>query len=107
MNILSKNIEELIVFYDKTLNVDKSTYVTTNDEPTPMNCVLEMINEIPLELWERPDLKILDPCCGNGNFSIPIYYKLNEKMNPKEVLEDILYFNDINTNRLNNVKKIF
>ena len=107
MNILSKNIEEMIVLYDKTLNVDKSTYVTTNDEPTPMNCVLEMINEIPLELWERPDLKILDPCCGNGNFSIPIYYKLIEKRYTKDILENILYFNDINENRLNNVRNVF
>ena len=107
MNILSKNIEEMIVLYDKTLNVDKSTYVTTNDEPTPMNCVLEMINEIPLELWERPDLKILDPCCGNGNFSIPIYYKLIEKRDTKDILENILYFNDINENRLNNVRNVF
>ena len=107
MSILSKSIEDLIVFYDKTLNVDKSTYVTTNDEPTPMNCVLEMINEIPAELWERPDLKILDPCCGNGNFSIPIYYKLIEKRDTKDILENILYFNDINENRLNNVRNIF
>lgn len=107
MNILSKNIEEMIVLYDKTLNADKSTYVTTNDEPTPMNCVLEMINEIPLELWGRPDLKILDPCCGNGNFSIPIYYKLIEKRITKDILENILYFNDINENRLKNVRNVF
>lgn len=107
MNILSKSIEELIDFYDKTLNVDKSTYVTTNDEPTPMNCVLEMINEVPAELWERSVLKILDPCCGNGNFSIPIYYKLIEKRDTKDILENILYFNDINENRLNNVRNVF
>ncbi len=46
-NIENKTMEEMITFYDETLNIDKSTYVTTNDEPTPMGCVIEMINKIP------------------------------------------------------------
>lgn len=107
MNIEMKTMDEMKNFYDETLNVDKSTYVTTNDEPTPMNCVMEMISKIPEELWGRPGLKILDPCCGNGNFSIPIFYKLKEKMESKEILENTLYFNDINKKRLDNVSKIF
>lgn len=107
MNIEMKTMDEMKIFYDETLNVDKSTYVTTNDEPTPMNCVMEMISKIPEELWGRPGLKILDPCCGNGNFSIPIFYKLKEKMESKEILENTLYFNDINKKRLDNVSKIF
>jgi methylase of polypeptide subunit release factors len=106
-NIDNKTMEEMITFYDETLNVDKSTYVTTNDEPTPMNCVIEMINKIPQELWERPELRILDPCCGNGNFSIPIFYKLKQNKESKEILENIIHFNDINEKRLNNVHNVF
>jgi 2-polyprenyl-3-methyl-5-hydroxy-6-metoxy-1,4-benzoquinol methylase len=82
-NIENKTMEEMITFYDETLNIDKSTYVTTNDEPTPMGCVIEMISKVPQELWDRPELKILDPCCGNGNFSIPIFYKLKQKKRTK------------------------
>ncbi len=106
-NIENKTMEEMITFYDETLNIDKSTYVTTNDEPTPMGCVIEMISKIPQELWERPELKILDPCCGNGNFSIPIFYKLKQKKESTEILENIIHFNDINTKRLNNVRDVF
>lgn len=59
---------ELKNHFDKTLNMDKSTYKTSNDEPTPIDCITEMTSKIPEELWMRDNLSILDPCCGNGNF---------------------------------------
>ena len=31
-----------------------------------------MISKIPNDLWEKNDSSILDPCCGNGNFSIAL-----------------------------------
>ena len=86
-----------------------------------------MIKEIPEELWKRENLKILDPCAGNGNFFVPIFYKLKEERShlgippqktnspsliedkniKKEILSSILYFNDINESRTNNIKKVF
>jgi tRNA1(Val) A37 N6-methylase TrmN6 len=66
-----------------------------------------MINKIPNELWRREDLSILDPCCGNGNFHIPIFNELLNFHEKTTILEKILEFNDINDNRLENVKKIF
>ena len=39
--------------------------------------------------------KLIDPCCGNGNFSIPVLYKLLKKHTKKNILENILEFNDI------------
>jgi adenine-specific DNA-methyltransferase len=112
MNI-SKNIElssfdELKDYYNNILNLDKSTYKSSNDEPTPIECIIEMLQKVPDELWERVDLKILDPCCGNGNFSIPILYELlKHGYSKKDILEKILEFNDINDSRLKNVKSIF
>ena len=59
------------------LNTDKGTYKSSNDdEPTPINGIIEMIDKIPNELWGKNNLSILDPCCGNGNFGIPIIFKL-------------------------------
>lgn len=107
LNIENSNFEELREYYDKKLNLDKSTYKTSNDEPTPMNCVIEMVCKLPEELWNRSNLKILDPCCGNGNFSIPIFYKLKETNEEKNIVENILEFNDINEQRLDNVRKVF
>ena len=78
-NINTLSFDELKNYYDNTLNLDKSTYKSSNDEPTPINCVLSMIDKIPNELWERDNLKILDPCCGNGNFALPLINKLKDK----------------------------
>ena len=66
--IESSSITELKEYYDRTLNMDKSTYKNSNDEPTPIDCISEMITKIPVELWSRSELSILDPCCGSRMF---------------------------------------
>ena len=91
--------------FDTVLNTDQSTKKTTNDEPTPMKCVDEIMSKVPDELWSRRNLRILDPCCGNGNFFGSVYFKL--KLEPREILEQVLYFNDVNEERLANVQRIF
>lgn len=106
MNI-NNTYQELKEHYDKVLNVDKSTYFSSNDEPTPISCIEEMISSIDEEIWTNKDIKILDPCCGNGNFFVVIFYKLLQYHSKKDILEDMLYFNDINTLRLDNVRNIF
>ena len=103
----TSTFDEIKQYYDDTLNNDKSTYKSSNDEPTPIDCISEMINKIPDELWTRPDLSILDPCCGNGNFSIPILFELMKYHDKQTILENILEFNDINESRLDNVRKVF
>jgi len=67
-NILNLNFEELKKIYDDIFNIDKTTYKSSNDEPTPIDCVIEMIEKIPDTMYKKKDLKILDPCCGNCNF---------------------------------------
>ena len=103
----TSSFAELKKYYDEILNKDKSTYTSSNDEPTPMDCISEMISKIPSELWSKKELSILDPCCGNGNFSIPILFELLKYHQKDTILEEILEFNDINATRLENVKKIF
>lgn len=105
--IETSTFDVLKKYYDETLNKDKSTYVSSNDEPTPIDCVCEMIGKLPTELWERPDLTILDPCCGNGNFAIPVLFELEKHHSKKVIMENIIEFNDININRLANVRRVF
>jgi len=109
MNIAENDFNQLKDYYDKILNKDKSTYKTSNDEPTPIDCICEMMSKLPEDLWKTKDLSILDPCCGNGNFFIPILFKLmeNRELNLKIILQEILEFNDINEDRLNIVRNIF
>jgi adenine-specific DNA-methyltransferase len=106
-DIDSSSYDELKKYYDEVLNIDKSTYKSSNDEPTPISCVSEMIDKLPEELWSKEDLKILDPCCGNGNFSLPILFKLMKYHTKEKSLSNILSFNDINEQRLENVRNVF
>ena len=104
---IDSSFSELQKYYDETLNTDRSTYKSSNDEPTPITCINEMISKIPIELWKRENLSILDACCGNGNFHIPILFELLKHHDKKTILEQILEFNDINEERLLNVSDVF
>jgi len=106
-NIDISTFDEIKKYYDEILNTDKSTYTSSNDEPTPIDCISEMINKIPGELWEKKELSILDPCCGNGNFSIPILFELLKYHDKQTIVEQIMEFNDINEGRLDNVRSVF
>jgi adenine-specific DNA-methyltransferase len=107
ITIETSTFNEIKKYYDHVLNTDKSTFKSSNDETTPIDCISEMISKIPNELWSKPDLSILDPCCGNGNFSIPILFELLKYHDKKTILEQMLEFNDINEARLENVRKVF
>lgn len=94
-------------YYDNTLNKDKRLVITSNDEPTPLTCVEEMINKIPDNFWKNKNIKILDPCCGCGNFPIVIYFKLIKYHDKDHILSNMLYFNDTNEDRLKILKTVF
>ena len=82
-------------YYDEVLNKDSSLVKTSNDEPTPITCVEEMVNKIPDDFWKKEDIKILDPCCGCGNFPLVIYFKLLKYHAKEKILSSMLYFNDM------------
>ena len=92
-----KALTEIFTHFDN-LNSDLSHFNNSNDICTPMGCVKEMVDTIPKEFWHRKNLKILDSCCGNGNFHAYIHTKcaLNS-----------LYFNEINEKRIINLKSYF
>ena len=94
-------------YYDNILNKNEDLVVTSNDEPTPIACVEEMINKIPEKIWKDKNIKILDPCCGCGNFPLVIYYKLIKYHDKEHILTNMLYFNDLNTDRTDVLQKVF
>jgi methylase of polypeptide subunit release factors len=107
MNILKHTQIELKNYYNSVLNKDQNLVKTSNDEPTPIECVEEMVSKIPNEFFENATLKILDPCCGCGNFFLIILQKLQQFHEMKHILENMLCFNDLNEDRLNVVRKVF
>ena len=97
VSLLSQDFTVIDAYFDK-LNKDQNHFQNSNDVCTPLGCVKEMVDSIPESFWKQKRLKILDSCCGNGNFHAYIQ-KLTDIEN--------LYFNDINSERIKNVKKIF
>lgn len=84
--------------YFSKLNDDPDHFQNSNDICTPLGCVKEMVDSIPVSFWQKDTLKILDSCCGNGNFHAYIQ-KLTDINN--------LYFNEINSTRIGHVKNLF
>ena len=91
------NFEEIKKIFN-CLNKDYSHFNTSNDICTPMECVKEMFDSVPEEFWNNKNIKILDSCCGNGNFHAYAITKTNLKN---------LYFNEINEKRIKNLKEYF
>lgn len=105
--ITTNNYISIKHHYDDSLNKNKDLVETTNDEPTPIDCVEEMISKIPESFWKNKNIKILDPCCGCGNFLFVIYYKLLKYHDREHILTKMLYFNDLNLKRINVMREIF
>ncbi|MGI6593467.1 MAG: Eco57I restriction-modification methylase domain-containing protein [Christensenellales bacterium] len=91
-----KNLEDTMAYFDE-INKDGSHYNSNDDVCTPMACVKLMIDYIPDELWQRKNLRILEPCAGNGNFGAYCKFKT-----------DIgnIWFNELNIKRYKNCKKL-
>lgn len=108
MKISTKKFPELKTHFDIVLNKDKTHFKSSNDEPTPIGLIEEMYAPLPVDFWERENLEILDPCCGNGNFGLVAWNSLKKAgKTDKDIMENILHFNDISNVRLDNVKDIF
>ena len=89
--------EEIKNHFD-ILNQDQSHFNSSNDICTPMDCVKEMVDAIPEELWKRESIKILDPCAGNGNF--PAYLITKTSL-------DNIWMNELNEKRIKNLLRYF
>lgn len=98
------NVKEYV---DNTLNKDTTLSTSSNDEPTPIGCLEEMFSKVPVAVWQQKDMKILDPCCGNGNFGVVVGERLRTNGYSTTDIQKALHFNDTNQARLANVKSIF
>jgi hypothetical protein len=97
INELSKSIDKFLIphEFEKKMNAEIST---------PYDLRKDMLDKIPVNFWKLPQ-KIFEPCCGKCGFIIDIINKFmnglkdfepNEKKRYKLIVEECLYYSDIN-----------
>lgn len=70
--------------------------------PTPVDCVDEMIDKLPIEYFKVKN-KTLEPCCGKGNFVLAIFEKYFDGLSHikdeiercRIIIEECIYFADL------------
>tara|TARA_Y100000389_G_scaffold29899_1_gene25390 strand:- start:103 stop:1485 length:1383 start_codon:yes stop_codon:yes gene_type:complete len=74
--IYENDYDNILKIIKKKLSVNVSKKELYGEVFTPIIFIEEIINNIPNNIWNDPNLKWLDPACGIGNFPIIIYKKL-------------------------------
>lgn len=116
-------ISDLIEIYrnsssDEYRNLIARHFIPTDSErqnnaeiPTPVKTVDNMLKTIDshdVSLWTK-DIKVLEPCCGKGNFILGIFDKFYENMKDsyddksiicRKIIEQNIYFCDLEENNV-------
>ena len=99
-----RNSKELSKIIDKYLIPQETEKKKNAEVSTPYSLRQDMLESVPAEFWTEKR-KVLEPCCGKGGFLMDIVDKFmtglegkypDEKQRYKEIVEDCLYFCDIN-----------
>ena len=103
-----KNNRELSNLIDKYL-IPKELEKKSNAEvSTPFKLRQEMLDKIPCEFWKSIK-KVFEPCSGKGGFIVDIIDRFmngleeaipDEKERYKTIVEECLYFSDINSTNI-------
>jgi len=100
----NKNTEELSLIVDKYLIPNNYEKNINAEVSTPIELRNKMLDKIPKNFWTSKK-KVFEPCCGKGGFVIDIINRFmkglkksipNEEQRYKTIIEDCLYFSDIN-----------
>lgn len=102
------NPEKLYEFVEQHLAPKEYETGAFGEVFTPLWLVDEMLDQIEKsdpDIWKKPDVKILDPAAGIGNFPLKIYPRLMEGLKKKipdeyerkkHILEKVLYSVELN-----------
>ena len=128
--ILNKNTQPAIFFttgddesllkierkIEKYLPVREKEKNSFGEVMTPSELIIEMLQQLPIEVWSNPNLKWLDPANGTGNFPIYVYYGLmvgledkfpNHVERSEHIIKNMIYMVELNAKNVAVTKKIF
>ena len=98
------NLNELSKVIDKYLIPQELEKKTNAEVSTPFQLRQEMLDTFPDTFWKSPN-KVFEPCPGKGGFLLDIIHRFSiglekiipdEKQRYKKILEECVYFCDIN-----------
>jgi hypothetical protein len=89
---------------DKVIHKISLLHSAGAETPTHPELVDRLINGTDID-WSNPDLKIVDPACGRGNFLLKLLIKLREYHTDEHIINNMLYGADKDTIQSSIAKK--
>ena len=116
MSIFNIDCHNIFNDYKQDFNVSIENKTNYGEVRTDYNLIDKMFRLLPDDLFENPNLRWFDPCCGNGYFMIFLFYKLynslkvkikNSKIRKLHIINNMLFMNEINIQHIKTLKNIF
>ena len=113
---LIDNPKELLELINDCLKPKEIEKKENGEVFTPIKLINDMLDKLPVEVWNNKNLKWLDPATGMGNFPIAVYLRLMEglkdeikddKKRKKHILENMLYMSELNKKNVLVCNQIF
>ena len=104
MEIKNKSLLNIYEVVENFLKPNELQKKKNGEVFTPLELIREKCEKIPKDFWSNPNVKVLDPCCGIGNYEVVlIEYFMNglkdkipdEKKRMSHITNEILYCYDI------------
>ena len=74
--ILNNVLKECELLFDQSFNIPLERKEIYGEVKTDFKLIRDMFELIPGHLFKNPGIRWCDPCCGNGYFSIYLYFQL-------------------------------
>ena len=102
--------------YKQIIISSKQNKLTYGEINTPFSLINKMLDILPPEVFQNPELKWLDPCCGCGYFMIVVFQRLyyglkrqipDDEKRENHIINDMLYMVEINSENKNKLFELF
>ncbi len=116
MSIFNIDVKNIFTHYKQDFNVEQINKVNYGEVRTDYSLISAILNLLPINMFQQPQLKWFDPCCGNGYFCIVLFYKLyyglqdiikDETKRKQHIIHNMLFMNEINSTHIYTLKSIF
>jgi len=102
--------------YKQIIISSKENKLTYGEINTPFSLINKMLDILPQEVFQNPELTWLDPCCGCGYFMIVVFQRLyyglkrqipDDEKRENHIINNMLYMVEINSENKNKLFDLF